>query len=205
MRSLTIAGIVLVLLASCATVSLAQTPFTLTFEDLPDQYMFNYAGGTTQNLGDYFAPTYGVHFNPYVEVADESYGGGYNNYAYPPHSGTAVIGTGGNAYFDITLDTPAYSVSLWYTASTKCDGVTLSAFDTADNLLDSAWGASNLYNYDQLEVSDTSGGIARVRLADSGGFFTADDVSVNPTPEPCTLILLGCSGLLVGAIRRRRA
>jgi len=197
MKKLAVAWIAVALLA-CASTGVAEPAFTLDFEGIPIDY--NYWGGH-QNLGDYYAAEYGVHFGPNVVTLDRTVGG-YNYYGYPPHSGTAVIRPYTGEYFDITLDQSAYSVGLWYSTGAS---VWLKAYDSTGNLLDSAYGARNYMKSSPLTVSDGSGRIARVRLSDGGNLFVADDISVQATPEPCTLILLGCSGVVIGILRRRHS
>lgn len=192
-------GTIIVVLLWCTVSGFA---FTLDFEGLGYDYMWKGGG---QNLGDYYA---GFHFGDTVTVLDDDFGPGYNSAGYPAYSGTAVIFSEPNDYIDMWMDTPAFDVSLWYSASST---VTLQAFDADDSQLDSAIGYSNYGSTSQLAVSDAEGRIKRIRLHDTGNQFTADYIQGTPnpgssdeTPEPATLILLGASGVLIGAIRRRR-
>jgi hypothetical protein len=209
LRLAPLAYIVIVLVAGSVSPGLA---FTLDFEGIADHHMHNYTEGVNQSLGNYYGSAWGVHLGPTVYVLDQSYrGGGFDASRFPPHSGSAVIYSHPNTYFDMTLDAPASSVSLWYSAEGT---VGLDAFDSEGALLTSAQGGSSMGASAQLTVSDADGRISSVRLFDDGNYFTADDICVVPaapappldeTPEPCTLILLGASGVLIGAVRRRRS
>lgn len=141
-----------------------------------------------------------------------------NETAFPPRSGPGVVFDDGGA-IDIRFDTLASSV---YGYFTYLDGLTLSAYDSADNLLlsvtstwrsnlaDGSGDAGSLAN-ELLGIDFGVDSIARlvIRGAADGGSFVLDDLTVGTAavaiPEPATLplVALGLAALLAHGRKRR--
>lgn len=140
-----------------------------------------------------------------------------NETAFPPHSGTGVVYDDGGA-IEITFDTLASSVSGYFTYS---EGLTFSAYDSADNLLRSVtatWlanqadgtGDAGSVPNELLAIDFGVDSIARIviRGAADGASLVLDDLTVGTAavavPEPATLplVALGLAALL--ARRRTR-
>lgn len=178
---------------------------TIDFEGMPQDYW--YYGGQ-QNFGNYWD---GVYFGPDSTILEKSVYG-YNDSGYPPHSGDAVLFSIATPYIDAIFETPVDFFSLWYTVNTST--FYIDAYDSDDNLISTISGGVNYGSNSYLEMSLESSNIKRLRMHDSGNYFTIDDftapfISGLPSdaviPEPSTFILLG-SGLagLAFAVRRRR-
>ncbi|KQW91584.1 hypothetical protein ASC94_17555 [Massilia sp. Root418] len=139
-----------------------------------------------------------------------------NELAFPPRSGDGVLFDDGGP-IEIGLGALAHSVSVYVT---YLEGLTLSAYDSNNNLLSSAT-AAYLVNVadgsgdpgsspnELLTVSSADGLIARIVVASSagGGSLTLDDLTIAgaaaAVPEPGTLPLL-LAGLGAACWRRYR-
>lgn len=107
---------------------------TIGFEDLPDAYFFSSGG---QNIGTFYP---GLNFGSDVTALSVSRFGGYDNAAFPPHSGDVVIWSACDPNVDISFSAVQSMVGIWYTSF---DPLTLSAYDGGGNLLGSATGNPN--------------------------------------------------------------
>lgn len=139
---------------------------TIDFEGVPDQFLYEIGN---QNLGDYYP---GLFFSPDVTLLD-IVRDGYNNSGYPPHSGTAVAFSYTNPYGDITFANPVRVVGAWFSAATT---LYLEAYDASDNLIASSSMPSNYGSNSYMSVSVDSASIKRVRIHDTGNFWTMDDL-----------------------------
>lgn len=175
---------------------------TIDFENMPQAYWYN-AG--QQNFGNYWQ---GVDFGPESTILENQVYG-YNDAGYPPHSGHAVLFSISVPYIDAVFDTPIDNVSLWYTSASV---FVMDAYDSSNNLIGSSVGPSNYGTNSFLQVSSGLMNIKRVRMHDSGNYFTVDDftaefVTGDPNiPEPSSFVLsaLGLIGLGVYGWRRKR-
>ena len=140
-----------------------------------------------------------------------------NEFSFPPRSGDGVLFDDGGP-IEITFAALAHSVSLY---ATYFDGLTLSAYDSSNQLLSSVTSAfvANLADgsgdpgsspNELFTLSSADGLIARIVIASSaaGGSMVLDDLSVSSAaaavPEPGTLALM-LGGLGAAALRRRRS
>jgi hypothetical protein len=176
---------------------------TITFEGLPDTYFFN---GGDQNIGTYYS---GITFGPDVTALSVTDFGGYDNTGFPPHSGDVVIWDASDPTITISFDSPLESFGIWYTTY---DPLTLDAFDSGGNLLDTMTGAPNTDGTTGtssfLSLSDA--GIERVTLTSTPGFFVLDDLTFEagstavPEPNSTTLMLAIALAYLLLRTRRKR-
>lgn len=176
---------------------------TITFEDMPDAYLF-YGGQT--NFGNYWA---GINFGPSSTILD-SVRGGYNSSGYPPHSGTSVLFSISTPYIDATLDNAIDNFSFWYSAPQP---FAVETYDALDNLLTSTPLASVYGSNQFISVSSPSENIKRIRFIGTGNYFTIDDftapfVSGKPRTDTVpdagsSLILVSLAFACIAASRRR--
>lgn len=193
-----------ILIAVCALFpcSAYAVPITIDFEQFSD---LESVGSAVPHL---------TFTNATVLVAGSS----LNEFEFPPASGLNVVFDDGGP-LSIMFATPISSFSGLFTYVTP---VTLSAFDSAGNLITSFVSAfsTNLGESgdpgsvpnELLQLSSAAGISSIVASGDSlGGSFALDDVTFeeleNPVPEPGTISLLGlgCFGLARALRGRRRA
>ena len=173
----------------------------IDFEDLPDAYFFSSGG---QNIADYYA---GVTFGPYVTGLSVSRFGGYDNVAYPTHSGDVAVWSVFDNDTTLAFSAPQDSVSFWYTS---IDPITLTAFDSGSGSLGSVVGDANTDGTtgtsSQLEI-DVSG-IASVTISSSAGQYVFDDLQfsteASAVPEPSSIVLDVTVLAICALIARRR-
>ena len=142
---------------------------TIDFENMPDAYL--YYGGQT-NFGNYWE---GVWFGPSSTILD-AVRGGYNSGGYPAHSGTSVLFSISNPYIDAIFDNTVDFMSFWYTAN---GAFSVSAYDSADNLLSTQNLANNYTTNSYVSVSSAGMDIKRIRFSGTGNYFTIDDFTAD--------------------------
>jgi hypothetical protein len=164
------------------TVVFTGTAGVITFEDLPQDYMY-WGGG--QNIGSYYT---GVTFGPNVTGLDLT-----GSTAYPPHSGSIAVWDPVDLTVTISFDTPQAVVGVWYTSFDLLD---FAAYDSGNNLLSSVVAPANTDGTTGNSdfVSLTVPNIASVTLMGPAGGYIFDDVTfsenANATPEPASIVLL---------------
>jgi hypothetical protein len=180
------------------TLSASSTVF-LDFENLPDAYFFSSFG---LNIGDYYP---GVTFSPYVTGLSVSRFGGYDDAAYPPHSGDVVVWSAFDDPMTLVFDSPQSVVSFWFTS---LNPITMTAYDSDTNLLGSITGDANTDGTTGtssfLEFDGT--GIASVAVSSAASQYVMDDLtfasSETTVPEPGSVILIGTALCVVFGWRR---
>src|ERR1051326_4032959 len=83
----------------------------ITFEDLPDPYLFGNSGG--QNIDSFYS---GFQFGPNVTGLSMSRFGGYDDAAYPPHSGDVAVWDPFDNTISIAFSSPIDNFAIWYTS-----------------------------------------------------------------------------------------
>jgi hypothetical protein len=134
-----------------------------------------------------------------------------NEFEFPPHSGSNVVSDNGGP---ITIDfaTPVLNFSGYFTYE---EPLTLDAFDSLDNQVDSAVSAfssndalfgdagSSPNEFLQVAFAD---GISSVTITGdpAGGSFVMDDISfTSAVPEPSSIFLLLSGAALAFGVRRK--
>ena len=179
---------------------------TLDFEDLPDAYFFS---GGDQNIADFYS---GITFGPDVTGLSVSRFGGYDDSGFPPHSGDVVVWDATDPTVTISFESPLQYFGIWYTSF---DPLTLAAFDSGGNPLDTTVGAPNTDGTTGTStlLSLADAGVQSVTLTSAPGFFVLDDLTFNteavptPVPEGPTYELYALAFVLpwLGASRKKRA
>ncbi len=179
--------------------------FTLDFEDLSDM----------EAVTNQYHTSYGVIFGDAVTALQESPGSLNTLAGFNAPSGVTVIGTFSPSwYIDVWFDTPVASVDAMY-ESTRT--FYLEAYN-GTAWLSTTSGAETYFTgvghvAQNISVSDADESITRVRFHDAGNYFLVDDLHVtgpdapppaDDSPEPCTWVLLACTGAAGAIIRRRR-
>jgi hypothetical protein len=175
---------------------------TIEFENMPELYQYGYGH---QNFGNYWQ---GVNFSPDSTVLDTNWPNDYYNYSgYPPHSGDAVLFSYSTPYIDAIFDIPVDNVSMWYSSTSS---FVLDAYDVNDNLIASTSGGPNYGTNSLITISTQGDDIKRLRMHDSGNYFTIDDFTAEfltgeptITPIPAAILLLGSGLLGIAGIRRK--
>jgi hypothetical protein len=179
--------LLVLLLAAAAPAPLkADTTLLLDFEDLPDVYFFS---SGDQNIGTYYN---GLDFEANVTGLSVSRFGGYDDAAYPPYSGDVVIWDPVDLAMTVAFDSAVQSVGFWYTSY---DPLTLQAFDSGSNLLDTTTGDPNTDGTTGTSsyVSVQASGIQSVSVTSTPGLFVMDDFTYQtqsgvPEPNSCALV-----------------
>ena len=192
-------GILLSILAAGCLSASAGTVYT--FEDLPDAYFFS---SGDQNIGTYYS---GINFGPDVTGLSVSRFGGYDSSGFPPESGDVVIWDATDATITISFASPLDFFGIWYTTY---DPLTLQAFDSGNNLLDSAVGTPNTDGTTGTTsfISLSDAGISSVTLTSTPGYFTLDDMTIDSAsgaiPEPSSWLLLALGLLILYCVNFRK-
>jgi len=174
----------------------ARAGTVLDFEGFPDSTIL-----TTQYAGLTFT-------NAIILSAGIS----LNEFEFPPYSGTSVVSDNGGP---ITIDfaTPVLSFGGYFTYE---DPLTLDAFDSGSNLVDSAtsafssndalFGDSGSSPNELLQVS-VAGGISSVTITGDplGGSFVMDNVTfqTSDVPEPGSVFQFLSAAVALFTLRRK--
>jgi len=195
--------VVLALMLLAGVTALKADTVVLNFEDLPDANLFSSGG---QNIGNFYS---GVTFGPYVTGLSVSRFGGYDNAAYPTHSGDVAVWSVFDNDTTLVFSVLRDSVSFWYTS---LDPITLTAFDFGSGTLGSIVGAANTDGTTGTSslLSIAGSGIASVTISSSAGQYVFDDLQFStdagsaPVPEPSSLVLSITMLAVCGIFARRR-
>lgn len=147
----------------------------------------------------------------FVNARIATAGVSFNEFEFPPHSGTNVAFDDGGP-MSISFIVPITNVSGHFTYLTR---ITITAFDTSSNVIGSITSAFNnntalsgdpgSQQNELLSFSFLSGISRIIILGDpQGTSFTLDDLSVQTIPEPASLYLLIGGGLTFMAILKKR-
>jgi probable HAF family extracellular repeat protein len=168
----------------------------ITFDNLPDEYLFTGGG---QNIGSYYP---GVTFGPSVTGLDLT-----GSTAFPPPFGGSIVAWDPtDDPVTIAFADPKSMVGIWYTS---LDPLIMDGFDSFGDLIDSSIGAPNTDGTtgesDFLSLTDPD--IAWVTLSSTPGNYVFDDVTTEVAPELGTLFLLASAlvGLALAHSFRRAA
>ncbi len=155
----------------------------IDFESLPDANFFS-AGD--QNIGSYYS---GITFGPVVTALSISRFGGYDNLAYPPHSGDVVVWDASDPTITILFSKAQTSFGVWYTS---LDPLTMQLFGSSNNLLVTVTGLPNTDGTIGTSsfLSFAGSGIQSVQLTSAPSLFVLDDVTYQPVPEPAAVWLI---------------
>lgn len=189
---------VLLIITALLATSAESYATLIDFENVPGLYQET--NGRT-NLGNYYT---GVTFGPHALV----YSSSYNSIHYPPHSGVAVLSSGGFNYIDMVFDTKVSDLSFWYTSATSSNNIPnhfeVQAFsDTSmTNKIGSVTGPYNWGSTSNLILDYDN--IMAIKFTGAVDHFLIDDISYNQSntvPEPSTMILL--AAWIVGLVTYR--
>lgn len=189
---------VLLMMAMSASLPLAAN--TIDFDDLPDAYFFSSGG---QNVGSFYS---GFNFGPYVTGLSVSRFGGYDNSAFPPHSGDVAVWSPYDDPMTVTFSSPEAMVDFWYTS---LNPITITAYDAANSPIGTVTGNANSDGTSGTSsyLEFVGANIASVDISSAAGQYVIDDFSANEggsaVSEPSSLLLLTAGmGAFVLVFRR---
>jgi len=172
---------------------------TITFEDLPDAHFFSSGG---QNIGTFYP---GLDFEPNVTALSVTRCGGFDNVAFPTHSGDVAIWDASDDSITISFAAPQDAVGIWYTS---LNPITLSALDSTSTSLGAASGNANTDGTTGASdfISFSGSGISAIQISSVAGQYILDDLqftsgAIAATPEPATvsIAILGILFLLMAS------
>lgn len=176
---------------------------TISFDYLPDSYLF---GSGDENIGTFYS---GLDFESNVTALSATRFGGYDNTAFPPHSGDMVVWDASEDTITISFTSPQDDVGVWYTS---LNPITLTAFNSSSLPLGLAAGDANsdgtTGTSDFLSISAND--ISTVDISSVAGQYVLDDLqfsnspTATATPEPSSgsaiviglLLMFFAAGLL---------
>lgn len=177
----------------------------IDFENMPQTYWFY---GGQQNFGSYWA---GVFIGPNSTILENQVYG-YNDPAFPPHSGHAVLFSYSDPSISFTLDNPVNTFSFWYTTGLDAS---VTAYDALNNVLHTDTLLPNSWSNSLYSWTSPASDIKKITILGSGNSYTIDDFSApfvtgqpsnfNAVPEPGTLALMGLGAAGAALARRFKA